>query len=119
LIFFFAAIYEGKGSTKGYFGLASLNLNEPLIRMCQFFDIPNTFTKLTCKINSIDPTEVVIAYRARQKWNAVENALDKMFKDNFSNIKVNQLQGKHFNESNGIDFIKKYSNNVSIDLQSQ
>ncbi|GAB6032154.1 MutS protein msh4 [Chamberlinius hualienensis] len=98
------ALAEGRGHARGEMGLASLDLRNPELTLSQFPD-SHTYFKTLNRLHLLQPLEVIVPNTAFDSGSM--NVILKLIKDNFPKTATVSVQRRYFNETKGLEYIKR------------
>nr|XP_026693129.1 mutS protein homolog 4-like [Ciona intestinalis] len=97
-------IVEGRGLARGEIGMASIDLKNPILTLSQFSD-SQTYVKTLTKLQILSPIEIV--FPSTMCDNGSMTQVFKFVNENFQSSNITTVQRHYFNETNGLDMIKR------------
>ncbi|KAE9548385.1 hypothetical protein FO519_008399 [Halicephalobus sp. NKZ332] len=100
------AITEGRGPDRGIIGMSSMDLRDPSLTICEFFD-STSYTKLKTRLFIIDPLEILIPEAVNDKQNHMKVLVDVIKSCVSKGTSITCLQRRFFNDAKGIELVKQ------------
>ena len=117
---YIVALVEGRGIARGEIGMASIDLKSPMLVLSQFPDSP-TYVKVMTKLHILNPIEIIMPNTACENGNMTK--LYKLISAQYQNTNIATVQRKYFNETKGLQYIKRLClpefNTVEMEVASK
>ena len=104
--FTIVAIIEGRGPDRGTIGMSSMDLRDPSLKICEFFD-STSYTKLKTRLYIIDPLEILVPEAVNDKQNHMKVLVDVIKSSVSKGTSITCLQRRFFNDTKGIELVKQ------------
>ncbi|KAM9324666.1 mutS protein homolog 4 [Gastrophryne carolinensis] len=98
------AVVEGRGLARGEIGMASVDLKNPDVVLCQFAD-SSIYVKVITRLQILAPLEILMPDTACESGKTTE--LFKLITEHFKNVSFNTVQRRYFNETKGLECIER------------
>lgn len=114
----YAAVVKGSGLSSNEIGIATIDMNESILRLAQFSDSP-TFHSILSRLEILDCSEIIVSNTLLSKEHAFVEALQ-----NSNENPLIPLERRYFNENVGLDYIRDYSlpqckTLIEVDLEAK
>lgn len=100
------AIIEGKGPDRGNIGMSCMDLRNPSLSICEFFD-STSYTKLKIRLTIIDPVEILVPEVISDKQNHMKVLMDVIKSCVGKGTALTCLQRRFFNDAKGIELVEQ------------
>ncbi|XP_065836479.1 mutS protein homolog 4-like isoform X2 [Oscarella lobularis] len=98
------ALVEGRGLARGEIGMASIDIKRPELFLSQFAD-SQTYAKVLTKLQVMNPLEIIMPHTACDGQNV--SKLFQLVRDYSPDSNVTTVQRKYFNETKGLEYVKR------------
>ncbi|KAG5683991.1 hypothetical protein PVAND_013244 [Polypedilum vanderplanki] len=108
------SLTEGRGQARGEVGIAALDIQSPVLILCQLSDGIH-YTDALNKIQVLNPTKILIPDTIFDT-SASSSKLVYLIRDIFPNIQLIPVQRRHFNDKSGFEQISTLCSQKSFNL---
>ncbi|VDD91998.1 unnamed protein product [Enterobius vermicularis] len=99
------AVVEGRGSSKGEVGFASMDALGSELSICQFLD-SLSYARLRVMLHVLDPVEVIVPESVADNG-SFKNPIVEMLQNSFPDIEVTKISRRFFNDLRGAELIQQ------------
>ncbi|GLV40684.1 hypothetical protein CBL_21488, partial [Carabus blaptoides fortunei] len=97
------ALCEGRGQARGIVGIAAMDINKPVLVLCELSDT-QTYTNTLTKVNILRPVEVLIPSSFVEC--TTPSRIFTLLKDQFPNLTVSSVSRSAFRSNRGLSYVK-------------
>lgn len=107
------ALTEGRGQARGEVGISALDLESPVLILCQLSDSIH-YTDAINKIQVLNPSKILLPDTIFDIQPVTK--LVELIKENFPHIPIIPVQRRHFNDKSGLDQISSLCSRKSFNI---
>lgn len=107
------SLTEGRGQARGEIGLASIDLESPVLILCQLSD-GVYYTDAINKIQVLNPSKILVPDTIFETVPLPK--IIEIIRENFSNIMIIPVQRRHFNDKTGLQQISNLCSRKSFNI---